>query len=76
MATSSITKDFVVHDPKTFERLLKDLEKQPSKPVRPSTKSSLQRGKEKLAQLSSDLRLQSVFKSMSKIATLTVLLFT
>ena len=52
MATSSITKEFVIHDPKVFEQLVKDLEKTSSKPLRTNATSSLKRGKEKLAQLS------------------------
>lgn len=53
MATSSITKQFFVHDTKAYEQMLKDLENQPQKIVNKNKKSSLQRGKEKLARLSS-----------------------
>ena len=52
MATSSITKEFVIRDSKVYEQLVNDLEKQAPKPISTSTASSLKRGKEKLAQLS------------------------
>lgn len=52
MATSSITKEFVIRDPKVYEKLVNDLETQAPKHIRTSASSSLKRGKEKLAQLS------------------------
>ena len=51
MATSSITKNFVVRDVKAYKKLLKEIEK---KPVRSKTlqSSNIQRGQELLNQFS------------------------
>lgn len=48
MATSSITKQFVVKDEKAFEKLMQDV-KQASAPKVNSAPSSLDKGREALA---------------------------
>ena len=48
MATSSITKEFYVRDPKALERLKKGLESEPER-NRVIESPSLKKGKEKLA---------------------------
>lgn len=52
MATSSITKEFLVHDQETYLKLKQELNTRPKRVVRNNETSSLKRGKEKLAQLS------------------------
>lgn len=52
MATSSITKEFVVHDQASYQKLKKELDSRPARTVRTNENSSLKRGKEKLAQSS------------------------
>ncbi len=49
MATSSITKNFVVHDMATYEKFRKDIERevQPQKPVEESP--AMKKGRERLA---------------------------
>lgn len=51
MATSSITKQFVVKDEKAFEKMLNDV-KQASVPKVISAPSSLDKGREALARFS------------------------
>lgn len=52
MATTSITKNFVIYDQENYLKLKKELDSRPARTVRTSENSSLKRGKEKLAQLS------------------------
>lgn len=51
MATSSITKQFVIKDTQKFERLLNDVKQAPAPKVN-SSPSSLDKGREALAQFS------------------------
>lgn len=52
MATSSITKQFIVKDMEAFEKLMAEIEKQPEREVIPEEGSSLQKGREALKQFS------------------------
>ena len=49
MATSSITKEFVIRDDKACDRLIKVLS-QPSKRKKPNSPNRYEEGKKKLAQ--------------------------
>ncbi len=48
MATSSITKDFVIHDKKTFDKLQKELQSEPKR-TQTVQSTSLKKGREKLS---------------------------
>lgn len=52
MATSSMHKEFVVKDEKTFEQLIKDVEKKANLNRFVESAPSLEKGTEKLTQLS------------------------
>lgn len=52
MATSSITKEFVVKDEKAFEKLLKKVEQMPERKVSATQSPSLAKGREVLKKFS------------------------
>ena len=52
MATSSITKQFVVKDAKAFEKLMVEIEKQPERKVITEENTSLDKGREALKRFS------------------------
>ena len=52
MATSSITKQFVVKDAEAFEKLLSEIEKQPERKITTEENPSLDKGREALKQFS------------------------
>lgn len=49
MATSSITKEFVVKDEAAFAKLKKELDENPASPKKTEESPSLKKGREKLA---------------------------
>lgn len=49
MATSSITKEFVVKDEAAFVKLKKELDENPASPKKAEESPSLKKGREKLA---------------------------
>lgn len=49
MATSSITKEFVVKDEAAFAKLKKELDENPASPKKAEESPSLKKGREKLA---------------------------
>jgi hypothetical protein len=52
MATSSITKTFIIRDRKVFEKLVKETQNLPGKSAADANSSSLKRGKEALKHFS------------------------
>ncbi len=52
MATSSITKEFVVKDTEAFEKLLKKVEQMPERKVSATQSPSLAKGREALKKFS------------------------
>lgn len=52
MATSSITKDFIVKDVENFERILKEVNNKPSRIIKTTASLNLERGSKLLKQFS------------------------